>query len=201
MVLMISEETLRQMPAEDRAALARSLATVNADLPSLSAAEHRRRRLVLMLTVASAVLIPWIVLLALTLPRHYVAGHWRLTWVGFDIILLAALAATAWFAWRRRQAVVIAAFVTATLLACDAWFDITTASGRTDTITSVASAAILEVPLAGLLFAVAYHLLRLAVRRARAAHGGIPDTRTALFRLPLFGVPEKPAKPRPAEPG
>ena len=54
-----------------------------------------------MLTVASAVLIPWIVLLALTLPRHYVAGHWRLTWVGFDIILLASLAATAWFAWRR----------------------------------------------------------------------------------------------------
>ena len=89
---MISEETLRQMPAEDRAALARALAIVNAELPSLSAAEHRRRRLVLMLTVASAVLIPWIVLLALTLPRHYVAGHWRLTWVGFDIILLAALA-------------------------------------------------------------------------------------------------------------
>ena len=130
MELMISEETLRQMPAEDRAALARSLATVNADLPSLSAAEHRRRRLVLMLTVASAVLIPWIVLLALTLPRHYVAGHWRLTWVGFDIILLAALAATAWFAWRRRQAVVITAFVTATLLTCDAWFDVTTASGQ-----------------------------------------------------------------------
>ena len=130
MELMISEETLRQMPAEDRAALARSLATVNADLPSLSAAEHRRRRLVLMLTVASAVLIPWIVLLALTLPRHYVAGHWRLTWVGFDIILLAALAATAWFAWRRRQAVVITAFITATLLTCDAWFDVTTASGQ-----------------------------------------------------------------------
>ncbi len=130
MELMISEETLRQMPAEDRAALARSLAAVNADLPSLSAAEHRRRRLVLMLTVASAVLIPWIVLLALTLPRHYVAGHWRLTWVGFDIILLAALAATAWFAWRRRQAVVITAFVTATLLTCDAWFDVTTASGQ-----------------------------------------------------------------------
>ena len=55
---MISEETLRQMPAEDRAALARSLAAVNDELPSLSAAEHRRRRLVLMLTVASAVLIP-----------------------------------------------------------------------------------------------------------------------------------------------
>ena len=53
MELMISEETLRQMPTEDRAALARSLAAVNAELPSLSASEHRRRRLVLMLTVAS----------------------------------------------------------------------------------------------------------------------------------------------------
>ena len=97
---MISEEDLRQMPAEDRAALARSLAAVNADLPSLDGAEQRRRRMVLLLTVSSAVLIPWIVLLALTLPRHYVAGHWRLTWVGFDIILLAALASTAYFAWR-----------------------------------------------------------------------------------------------------
>jgi hypothetical protein len=184
---MISEETLRQMPAEDRAALARSLATVNAELPSLSAAEHRRRRLVLMLTVASAVLIPWIVLLALTLPRHYVAGHWRLTWVGFDITLLAALAATAWFAWRRRQAVVITAFITATLLACDAWFDITTASGQKDTLEAIGSAVLIELPLAALLFWVAYHLLRAAVRRACGLDGHLGEP-VRLAAQPLIGV-------------
>ena len=190
---MISDETLRQMSREDRAALSRSLAAIDAELPSLSAGDEQRRRFVVAMTAASALLIPWIVYLAISLPHKYLAGHWRTTWVGFDIALLGGLALTALLAWRRRQAVVIAAFVTATLLACDAWFDITTASGRTDTITSVASALILELPLSGLLFAVAYHLLRLAVRRAQSAHGRIPDAPIALFRLPLFGVPGRPS--------
>jgi hypothetical protein len=190
---MISDETLRQMSREDRAALSRSIAAIDAGLPSLSADDERRRLFVVAMTIASACLIPWIVFLAITLPRHYIAGHWRVTWVGFDIALLGGLALTAWLAWRCRQAVVIAGFVTATLLTCDAWFDITTASGRTDTITSIASAAILELPLAALLFVVAYHLLRLVVRRAQAAHGRILDAPTALFKLPLFGVPGKSA--------
>jgi hypothetical protein len=190
---MISDETLRQMSREDRAALSRSIAAIDADLPSLSAGDERRRLFVAAMTIASACLIPWIVFLAVTLPPHYVVGHWSTTWVGFDIALLVGLALTSWLAWRRRQAVVIAAFVTATLLACDAWFDITTASGRTDTITSVASAVILELPLAGLLFAVAYHLLRLAVRRAQVAHGRVPGAPTALLKLPLFDVPGRPA--------
>ena len=180
------------MSREDRGVLSRSIAAIDAELPSLSAGDERRRVFVLAMTIASACLIPWIVYLAVKLPRHYVAGHWRTTWVGFDIALLGGLALTAWLAWRRRQAVIIAGFVTATLLTCDAWFDITTASGRTDTITSVASAVILEVPLSVLLFAVAYHLLRLVVRRAQETHGRIPDPPIALFRLPLFGVPGRP---------
>jgi hypothetical protein len=190
---MISDETLRQMSREDRAALSRSIAAIDAGLPSLSADDERRRLFVVAMTIASACLIPWIVYLAITLPPHYVAGHWSVTWVGFDIALLGGLALTAWLAWRRRQAVIIAGFVTATLLTCDAWFDITTASGPADTITSVASAVILELPLAALLFAVAYHLLQLVVRRAQAAYGRIPGAPTALLRLPLLGVPGKSA--------
>jgi hypothetical protein len=189
---MISEDTLRQMSVEERAALSRSLAALDAELPSLSAGDQRRRRFVVILTAASAGLIPWIVVLALTLPHRYLAGHWTLTWVGFDTILLGCLALTAWLAWRRRQAVVIAAFITATLLTCDAWFDITTASGRADTIIAIASASLLELPLAALLFAVAYHLLHFTVRRARAAHG-IFDGPSALHKLPLLGVRPKPA--------
>jgi hypothetical protein len=188
---MISEETLRQMSLEERAALSRSLTALNAELPSLNAGDQRRRRLVVMLTVASAALIPWIVVLAVTLPHRYVAGHWTVTWVGFDIILLVCLAFTAWLAWRRRQVVVIAAFITATLLTCDAWFDITTASGRTDTIVAIASALLLELPLATLLFTVAYHLMHVTVRRAHAVHG-IHDAPSALLKLPLIGVRKKP---------
>jgi hypothetical protein len=187
---MISEEALRQMSRQQRADLSRLLAAMDDELPSLRAGDRRRRRFVLLMTGASAGLIPWIAVLAITLPPRYVSGHWTVTWVGFDVFLLGGLGLTAWFAWRRRQAVVITAFMTATLLACDAWFDITTASGRTDTAIAIASAVLLELPLAALLFAVAYHLLDLAVRRAHALHG-LLEGPSALLRVRLFGVPRR----------
>ncbi len=184
------------MSRQERAALTQCLAAVNAEFPppgaGAGAGDRRRRLFVIILMCASVGLIPWIVILALTLPHHYLAGHWTLTWVGFDVLLLGCLASTAWLAWRRRQAVVIAAFITATLLTCDAWFDITTSSGRTDTILAIASALLLELPLATFLFVVAHHLLRLAVRRAQAARG-IPDDPSTLLKLPLLGVPHRQA--------
>ena len=189
---MISDAALRQMTSGERAALSRRLAALDSDLPSLSEGDERRRRFVVLLTGASVGLVPWIVLLALKLPHRYLAGHWTLTWVGFDIVLLSGLSLTAWLAWRRRQAVVIAAFITGTLLTCDAWFDVTTASGRVDTITAIASALLLELPLAALLFAVASHLLRLSVRRAHEADG-FRDAPCRLLQEQLFGVPRKSA--------
>ncbi len=192
---MISEDTLRQMSREERAALSRRLVALDDQLPAPSAADERRRRLVVLLAGASAGLIPWIVLLAITLPRRYVAGHWTVTWVGFDLALLGCLALTAWLAWRRRQSVVIFAFTTATLLSCDAWFDVTTASGRADTITAIASALLLELPLAALLFALSHHFQYLTLRRAQTAHG-VLDAPSALHKLPLFGVPGEPAPER-----
>ena len=88
-------------------------------------------------------------------------------------------------------------FTTGTLLSCDAWFDVTTASGRADTIIAIASAVLLELPLATLLFAVAHHLQYLTLRRAQAALG-ILDAPSALHKLPLFGVPREPATGKPA---
>ena len=187
-IAMISDDALRQMTGEERASLRRRLAALDSHLPPLSAGDERRRRFVILLTVASAGLVPWIVLLGLTLPHRYLAGHWTLTWVGFDTFLLTGLALTAWLAWRRRQAVMISAFITGALLVCDAWFDITTASGRIDMITAVASAVVLELPLAGLLFAVAAHLLRLTVRRAQVADG-LASAPCRLLKVPLIGVP------------
>jgi hypothetical protein len=184
---VIDENALRAMSVQDRAELRHLLVSIDGELPSLDRDDRRRTRLVLMLAAASVGLIPWTVLLAVTLPPRYLTGHWTVTWVGFDCILLSMLALTAWLAWRRRQAVVITAFIAATLLTCDAWFDITTSSGRTDTIYAILSAVFLELPLAALLFAVAHHLLTYAVRRARAAQGA-PDTASQLFKLPLLGV-------------
>jgi hypothetical protein len=189
---MISDDTLRQMTHEERASLSRRLAAIDGHLPSLSEADERRRRFVLVLTVCSAGLVPWIIFLAFSLPHRYVASHWTLTWVGFDVVLLSGLALTAWFAWRRRQAVVITAFITGTLLTCDAWFDITTASGSLDRITAIASAVLLELPLATLLFAVASHLLYLTVRRVQAAEG-VAGPPCGPLEVPLFGVPQRTA--------
>jgi hypothetical protein len=70
---------------------------------------------------------PWIVYLGFTLPANYVAQNWPATWIGFDCLLVAFMAATAVLAWLRRQLVMLTAFTTGVLLICDAWFDILTA--------------------------------------------------------------------------
>jgi len=48
-------------------------------------------------------LIPWTVLLGLTLPPKYDAGHWNVLWTGFDVGLLFVLGYAAWAAWFRGE--------------------------------------------------------------------------------------------------
>src|SRR6184192_77114 len=44
------------------------------------------RRIFLTIVIASSLLlIPWIAYLAVSLPDHHVAGHWKAAWVGFDV--------------------------------------------------------------------------------------------------------------------
>ena len=189
---MLSEESLRQLSCEERAALGRMLASLDdgdatAEAAHPAVADRRRRTFATVMTLASVGLIPWIVVLGLTLPHRYVAGHWTLTWVGFDVLLLLSLAATGWCAWRRRQVVILAAFTSGTLLICDAWFDVTTASGRTDVWVAIATAVLLELPLAAVLFAVAWRLLHLTVQRLNVAQG-VARTTSALLKLPLLAM-------------
>jgi hypothetical protein len=193
---MITEEMLRRLSSDERAALGRMLESLDAEWlatlgggpPTSAVQERRRRRFATLMTIASIGLIPWIVVLGLTLPHRYVAGHWTLTWVGFDVLLLASLASTGFLAWRRRQVVILAAFTSGTLLTCDAWFDVTTASGTRDFLVALATALVLELPLAALLFAISGQLLKLAMRRMRAAQG-VAEATAALIKLPLVGVP------------
>jgi hypothetical protein len=49
----------------------------------------------------SVILLPWIIYLAATLPSRQISSHYDVAWAGFDIILLVALASTAYFALRR----------------------------------------------------------------------------------------------------
>lgn len=74
-------------------------------------------------------LIPWTAYLAWSLPGQFRAHNWRLAWVGFDAALIVVLAYTAWAAWARRQILAPVAIVAATMLICDAWFDVNTSFG------------------------------------------------------------------------
>jgi hypothetical protein len=139
----------------------------------------------------AVVLIPWIVFLGITLPPRYITTRWGATWVGFDVGLIVGLGATAWLAWRRYQAVVVAALMTGTLLVTDAWFDIMTSSSRIDLVVSVASALLVELPLAALLFLVGYRLLGVALRRAQALSSQPADD-LPRWNTPLLGVPPRP---------
>ena len=109
----------------------------------------------------------------------YVAHNWDVTWVGFDVLLLVMMVATAVLGYLRRQMLVLTAFATGILLICDAWFDVMTAHGD-DQVWSVVTALVVELPLAAVLIAGSMQILRLvggpAVgARPRRAHVAGPD--------------------------
>src|SRR5262245_56144892 len=185
---MISQDELEALTPEERRDLARRLAVLTT--PPIEAHPGRRHVFLAIVTGACIGLIPWILLLAVTSPPHYVAAHWTTTWVGFDAAELVALAATAWFAWKRRQALVLAAFIAGTLLICDAWFDVTTARAGNDEMESVLAALLIELPLALVLFGTATILLRMSIRRTVALAGG--EGMPRLRDVPLFGFNPRP---------
>jgi hypothetical protein len=185
----ITDEDLRELSETERAELQRRLVTIDGDALDTTIGRGRARVIVLT-TAACLALGAWIVVLAVRLPHRYVADHWTLTWLGFDVLLLASLGITAWLAWRQRQMVILSSLVAGTLLVCDAWFDVTTASTHADLITSIVSAALLELPLAFALFWFARRLIQLTVRNGRNSGDGEV---VRLWRLPLLGIASAPS--------
>jgi hypothetical protein len=104
--------------------------------------------------------VPWIVFLAVTLPRHATVVHYRGVWVGFDLALVFVLATTAVLAWRGRPQVTIAATATATMLFVDAWFDVLTTPRGGGRWLSLLLAAGVEIPLAAICLWIAVHASR-----------------------------------------
>lgn len=109
--------------------------------------------------------IPWIGYLMITLPRSTTAVHYRGAWVGFDIGLVAALLCTGYQSWRGNARLAAAATAAATMLAVDAWFDVVTTPAGPDLYVSVALAAVVELPLAGVCLWIALHTEHLVERR------------------------------------
>jgi hypothetical protein len=114
--------------------------------------------------VCSVVLVPWIVYLAFSLPERQVSRHYAAAWVGFDVFELIALSATGYLALRRSRYLALASASAATLLVCDAWFDVLT-SPRRQVLESLVLALVIELPLAGVCAWLSYHTERLAERR------------------------------------
>ncbi len=100
-----------------------------------------------LLALIALALIPWALWLATVLPSHEVAEHWDLAWAGFDLMLAAALLATAVSAWRRAPFLQAWAASAGTLVVVDAWFDLLTSSGRELTY-AIVLAVVAELPLA-----------------------------------------------------
>jgi hypothetical protein len=184
---VITEADLRELSPAERRQLAHSLAVIDYPHPLLELNLRRGRKIGLLFSIiACTVLVGWIIVLVLTLNRDYTATHWRLAWVGFDIVLLAAFAATGWAFWRGRQIVIACLLVTATLLCCDAWFDVILDLGTSGMWLSIASAVIVELPIAFLMFSAARRLIRQSalVAMSQADH---PDGFPPLWRIPLLG--------------
>jgi hypothetical protein len=190
---MLDYEDLRRMSPQQRLRLRQMLAELDAPDPAVRRASQRRRTILLALVIACCVVLAaWIGVLAATLPRYYRAGDWRGAWVGFDLALLATFAATGWAAWRRRQILIICLVVLATLLCCDAWFDVVLNARTSGFLVSLLSAIIIELPLAAVAIQGARRLVRISsavMRRYRGESGAVPRLRD----IPLAGVgPDRP---------
>jgi hypothetical protein len=99
------------------------------------------------LALIALALVPWALWLTTVLPSHEVAEHWDVAWAGLDLMLAAALLATAVSAWRHGPLLQACAASTGTLLVVDAWFDLLTSSGR-DLTYAIVLAVVAELPLA-----------------------------------------------------
>jgi hypothetical protein len=114
------------------------------------------RWVTLLLGLVAVFLVPWTLYLTFTLPSRHVTHHYDLAWVGFDVALAGAFAATTLAALRRSHWLVPLAAVTGTMLVCDAWFDIVTSQSGGETWEAVAEAVFAELPLAALCAFIVY---------------------------------------------
>lgn len=142
----------------------------------------RRYWLPVFLGGCAIALLPWTIVVNAALPSRAIVSHWDTAWTGFDIALGAVLLSTALAARRNAPAAAKLATAGATLLICDAWFDILTAATSAERLTAMIEAAVAELPLAALCLAIARDPSRFtasvaSARSAVPAAPVAPDTR------------------------
>jgi hypothetical protein len=103
-----------------------------------------------LLGLVALFLVPWSLWLTFTLPSRHITDRYDLAWVGFDVALAAAFAATAWAGLYRVRWLVPLAAAAGTMLLCDAWFDVVTSSYGGEMVEAALEAVFGELPLAAL---------------------------------------------------
>ncbi|MEU9346053.1 hypothetical protein AB0D74_33085 [Streptomyces sp. NPDC048278] len=99
-----------------------------------------KRWALILLGSSSVLLVPWMVVLALTLPTKTEVHNWSLAWIGLDVLMAAGCAATAVLGLRGDVRARLTASATASVAVLDAWFDITTSPLGTALVEALASA-------------------------------------------------------------
>lgn len=131
----------------------------------------RSKRLPLALFFGVVALVPWTVYLAFTLPDNFRAHYWSIAWVGFDVALIAVISFASWAAYFQKQVLVAAAIVAATLLVCDAWFDVIMSLGTRDELITISTALLIEIPLAVFFILLAHRIMRRTLGMFRSLVG------------------------------
>lgn len=157
---ILTDEQIEALSPQQRRELITRLEKPLSDLEDPEGLARMRRIRLSLIVGGLIVMIPWIGYLAVTLPQKYVAHNWPVTWIGFDILLLGFMAATAVLGFLRRQLIVLTGFTTGVLLICDGWFDLMTAKPE-DAAVSVVTAMLIQAPMAYLLISGALRIMRL----------------------------------------
>ena len=147
-----------------------------------------------LLIVASLSLFGWIFYLLTALPDSYHAAHWNLAWVGYDFGMSLTWLGTSWALWKKRQAAIPGAMISATFLVVDAWFDVVTSNPGWDFRLAIFLALFLELPAAFLLFRFSRNSVRRSIQNAHR-QAGIEVISVSLWRTPLaFFDEERPQR-------
>jgi hypothetical protein len=113
------------------------------------------RWVVVVLATVAVALLPLAASLGVELPSEHRAQHWNVAWTGFDVALAAVLLGTAVAALRSSAWLPRLAMAGGTMLVTDAWFDTLTARTQAELTIALVEAAVAELPLALLCFAIA----------------------------------------------
>jgi len=90
-----TRDDVRGWSVQQRAGVAQMLEECLTASPAKRRSPRRRKLVLTVGAVGALFMMPWLVHLSATLPAHSSGGAWRTVWVGFDVALAVALAATA----------------------------------------------------------------------------------------------------------